>query len=98
MREKPQEKTLVERNNVGVEYDLINNLGFNLYVAPQSPVMKWLRISELREVVRKRSLGNKIGTEWTGIGLEPVDVDLQTEELYCNYIVLIESLRNRRRV
>jgi len=40
MREKPQEKTPVERNNVGVEYDLMNDLGFNLCVTPQSPVMK----------------------------------------------------------
>ena len=91
MREKPQEKSLVEKNDVRVKYDLMNDLGFNLCVAPQSPVMKWSRISELRKVVRKRSLGNKIGTEWTGIGLGPVDINLQTEELYCNYIILIGS-------
>jgi len=54
--------------------------------------MKWSYISELREVIRKRFLGSKIGTEWTGIGLGPVDVNLQTEELYCNYSVLIGSL------
>jgi len=53
--------------------------------------MKWSHISELREVVRKRSLGSKIGTEWTGIGLGPVDVNLQTEELHYNYSVLIGS-------
>ena len=40
MREKPQEKTPVEKNDVRVEYDLINNLGFNLCVMPQSPVMR----------------------------------------------------------
>ena len=87
MKEKPQEKTPVERNNVGVEYNLINDLGFNLCVAPWSLVVKWSHISELREVVRKRSLESKIGMEWTGIGLGPVDVNLQTEELYCNYTV-----------
>jgi len=39
----------------------------------------------------KRSLGSKIETEWTGIGLGPVDVNLQTEELHCNHSVLIGS-------
>jgi len=63
MREKPQEKTPAERNNIGVEYDLMNDLGFNLCVAPQSPVVKWLHILELREVIRKRSLESKIGME-----------------------------------
>ena len=32
---KPQEKTPVEKNNIGVEYDLVNDLGFNLCVAPR---------------------------------------------------------------
>ena len=34
MREKPQEKTLAEKNDVKIEYDLINDLSFNLCVAP----------------------------------------------------------------
>jgi len=63
IREKSQEKTLVERNDIRVEYNLMNDLGFNLCVAPQSPVMKWSCIPELRKVVRKRSLGSKIGTK-----------------------------------
>jgi len=92
MREKSQEKTLAKRNNIGVKYDLMNNLGFNLCVVPWSLVVKWSCISELREVVRKRSLGSKIGTEWTEIGLRLVDVNLQTEKLHCNYIVFIRSL------
>jgi len=46
---------------------------------------------ELREVIRKRSLGSKIEMEWTGIGLGPVDVNLSTKELHCNYTVLIGS-------
>jgi len=91
MREKPQEKTPVEKNDIRVEYNLMNNLGFNLCVVLQSPVMKWLHILELREVVRKRSLGSKIGTEWTEIGSGPVDVNLQTKEIHCNYSVLIGS-------
>jgi len=71
---------------------LMNDLGFNLCVAPWSPVMKWSCISELRKVIRKRSLGSKIGTEWTEIGLGLVDVNLQTKEIHCNYSVLIGSL------
>jgi len=71
---------------------LLNDLGFNLCVVPWSPVMKWSCISELREVIRKRSLGGKIGMEWTGIRLGPVDVNLQTEELHYNYSVLIGNL------
>jgi len=70
---------------------LLNDLGFNLCVAPKSLVVKWSHISELREVIRKRSLGGKIGIEWIGIGLGPVDVNLQTEELHYNYSVLIGS-------
>jgi len=91
MREKPQEKTPAERNDVGVEYDLMNDLSFNLCIAPWSLVVKWSHILELREVVKKRSLGSKIGTEWTGIGLGPVDINLQTEEIHCHYSVLIGS-------
>jgi len=71
---------------------LMNGLGFNLCIAPWSLVVKWSHISELRKVVRKRSLGSKIGTEWKKIGLGPVDINLQTEELHCNYSVLIGSL------
>jgi len=33
-------------NDIGAEYDLMNDLGFNLYVVPRSPVMKWSRILE----------------------------------------------------
>jgi len=32
--------------DIGAEYDLINNLGFNLYVAPQSLVVRWSCILE----------------------------------------------------
>jgi len=70
---------------------LMNDLGFNLCVVLWSLVMKWSCILELREVVRKRSLGSKIGMEWTGIGLGPVDINLQTKELHYNYTVLIGS-------
>ena len=44
------------RNDVGVKYDLVNDLGFNLCVASQSPVMRWSCISERREVIREEVL------------------------------------------
>jgi len=53
---KPQEKTPVERKDIEVEYDLMNNLGFNLCIVPQSLVIRWSCISGLREIIRKRSL------------------------------------------
>ena len=56
MREKPQEKTPVEKNDIRVEYNLMNNLGFNLCVAPQSLVVRWSYISEWREVVKEEVL------------------------------------------
>jgi len=46
----------VERNDIRVEYDLVNNLGFNLCVVPQSLVVRWSRILEWREVVREEVL------------------------------------------
>jgi len=46
----------VGRNDVGVKYDLVNDLGFNLCVASQSPVMRWSCISERREVIREEVL------------------------------------------
>jgi len=46
----------VGRNNIGVEYDLVNDLGFNLCIASQSPVMRWSHISERREVIKEEVL------------------------------------------
>jgi len=37
---KTQEEALAGRNNVGVEYDLVNDFGFNLCVMLQSLVMR----------------------------------------------------------
>jgi len=46
----------VGRNNIRVEYNLVNDLGFNLCITPQSLVMRWSHISEWREVVREEVL------------------------------------------
>jgi len=42
--------------NVGVENDLLNDLGFNLCVAPRSPVMKLVAYFGVKEVVKTEIL------------------------------------------
>ena len=42
--------------DVGAEYNLMNDLGFNLCVAPRSPVVRWSHISEWRKVIRREVL------------------------------------------
>jgi len=41
--------------DVGTESDLLNDLGFNLCVAPRSPVMRLVAYFGVREVPRRRS-------------------------------------------
>jgi len=48
----PKRRLWQQVKDVGVEYDLMNDLGFNLCVAPQSPVMRWSCILEWREVIK----------------------------------------------
>jgi len=42
--------------DVRAEYNLMNNLGFNLCVVPWSPVVRWSHILEWREVIRGEAL------------------------------------------
>jgi len=42
--------------DVGVENDLLNDLGFNLYVAPRSPVMRLVAYFGAKEVVKTEVL------------------------------------------
>ena len=72
---------------------LMNGLGFNLCVAPQSLVMRSVAYFGIGVGCQNRSPRNiKQRLRQTRIGLGPIDVNLQTEELHCNYSVLIESL------
>jgi len=51
------ERRLQRRDkDVGVESDLLNDLGFNLYVVPQSPVMRLVAYFEVKEVVKTEVL------------------------------------------
>jgi len=84
MREEPQEKTLAKRNNIEVGYDFDERPWLQLMCCAlvSGHEIGYVFWSEGKSS-EKRSLGSKIETEWTGIGLEPVDINLQTEELHC---------------
>jgi len=45
---------IVERNDIGIEYDLINDLGFNLCIAPWSLVMRLVAYFGVEESHQRR--------------------------------------------
>ena len=52
--------------DVGVENDLLNDLGFNLYVAPRSPVVRLVAYFGAKEVVKTEVLRSRMKeSEWT---------------------------------
>ena len=52
--------------DVGVESDLSNNLGFNLCVAPWSPVVRLVTYFGVKEVVKTEVLRSRVrDPEWT---------------------------------
>jgi len=52
--------------DVGAENDLSNNLGFNLCVVPQSPVMRLVTYFRVIEVVKTKVLRRQVKElEWT---------------------------------
>jgi len=61
------EKRLWQQDkDVGAESDLLNNLGFNLYVAPQSPVVRLVTYFRVKEVVKTEVLRSQVKElEWT---------------------------------
>jgi len=44
--------------DVGAENDLLNDLGFNLCVAPRSPVVRLVAYFRVKEVVKTEVLGS----------------------------------------
>jgi len=56
MIKKPKRRLWWKEKDVGVEYDLMNNLGFNLCVAPQSLVMRLVAYFRVEEVIRTEIL------------------------------------------
>jgi len=53
---EPERRLWQTGKDVGVENDLLNDLGFNLCVAPQSLVMRLVIYFRLREVVKTEVL------------------------------------------
>jgi len=52
--------------DVGVENDLLNDLGFNLCVAPRSPVVRLVAYFGVKEVVETEVLRSQVmESEWT---------------------------------
>jgi len=46
--------------DVGAESDLLNDLGFNLYVAPRSPVVRLVAYFGVKEVIKTEVLRSRI--------------------------------------
>jgi len=53
---EPERRLQQTGKDVGVENNLLNDLGFNLCVAPQSPVVRLVIYFRLREVVKTEVL------------------------------------------
>jgi len=52
--------------DVGAENDLLNDLGFNLCVAPQSPVVRLVAYFRVEEVIKTEVLRSQVKeSEWT---------------------------------
>jgi len=87
------ERRLQRRDkDVRAENDLLNDLGFNLCVTLQSLVMRL--VAYFRVMGSRQDRGPKRSSEGVRVDktrLGPDNVNLQTEELHCNYSVLIGS-------
>jgi len=46
--------------DVGAESDLLNDLGFNLYVTPQSLVVRWVAYFGVKEVAKTGVLRSRV--------------------------------------
>jgi len=70
----------------------LNDLGFNLCIAPRSLVVRLVAYFEVMGSRQDRGpKGLSEGVRVDKMRLGPDDVNLQTEELYYNYSVLIVS-------
>ena len=57
---KPERRLRQTNKNVGAENDLLNDLGFNLCVAPWSPVIRLVAYFGVREVVKTEVLSGQV--------------------------------------
>ena len=94
--EKSKKKLWQKEKGVGVEYDLMNDLGFNLCIAPQSLVMRLVAYFGVERSCQNRGPKEiEQELEWIGIELGPDNVNLQTEKIHYNYSVLIVSPKQK---
>ena len=57
---EPERRLQQTGKDVGVENDLLNDLGFNLCVVPWSPVMRLVTYFEVVEVVKTEVLSGQV--------------------------------------
>jgi len=57
---KPERRLWQMSKDIGAENDLLNNLGFNLCVVLQSPVMRLVTYFGVREVVKTEVLSGQV--------------------------------------
>jgi len=57
---KPERRLQQTVKDVGAENDLLNDLGFNLCVAPQSPVMRLVMYFRVVEVIKTKVLSGQV--------------------------------------
>jgi len=53
---KPERRLRWTVKNIGAENDLLNDLGFNLYVAPRSPVVRLVTYFGVVKVIKTEVL------------------------------------------
>jgi len=52
--------------DIGVESNLLNDFGFNLYIVPRSPVMRLVMYFRVKEVAKTEVLRSQVKeSEWT---------------------------------
>ena len=57
---KPERRLWQTGKDVGAENDLLNDLGFNLCVAPQSPVVRLVTYFRVMEVIKTEVLSGQV--------------------------------------
>ena len=57
---KPERRLWQTGKDIRAENDLLNNLGFNLCVAPQSPVIRLVTYFGVKEVVKTEVLSGQV--------------------------------------
>ena len=60
---KPEKRLRRTVKDVGAENDLLNDLGFNLCIAPQSLVVRLVAYFEVVEVVKTEVLSSKLRSQ-----------------------------------